>query len=398
MEEMPTMELELSETHRKIHAEALERARPWAGRTLEVRRWPLLYGTLHPGLWQDFCAAGGVGAVIPRRLGGGEQGLLALTLVMEAFASQAVLPALGILTALGALILRRNASEELQAELLPRVARGDMTLAVAVTEMEGGQSFHHLSTLVERCGERVRIHGEKAYTLGADVADRLLVVGRSRPPGGAGSGLAGLNAVVVDPRTPGLGRSEISMGARFGLRQWRLRFDECEVPASRLVGEEHGAALSLPAALDAERLLFCAWALGTTAYCLERAVERARARVVSGDRPLGIHQAVQHPLAEIEARLAAARLLTWRTAARFDAGVPQEELWKEVYRAKVLTADLVWAAADQAVQTFGGAGFDEEEGLIQLHLDARSLRINPLSQEVALSLLAQHVLGLPRSS
>lgn len=391
------MRFELSETHQKIHAAAEHLADAWADRALEARRWPLEHGALHPELWRDFCDAGCMGMMVPRDLGGSDQGLLAFALVIEAMASRAVLPALTILTGLGTLVLRQNASAELRSELLPRVARGELTLGLAVTEAESGHNFLAMQTVAERHGDTIRLQGEKIYVLGADVADRLLVVGRSRSPEGGGHGPAGTNIVLVDPRAPGVEKIEIPMGGRLGMRQFLLRFDGLEVPASQLVGEEHSASAHMLEALDAKRALFCAWALGTTRYCLDRAVERASGRVVFGERPIGTHQAIQHPLAASKARLEAAKLLTWKAASLFDTGAPHEQSAEAVTMAKFLTAELAWETADRAVQTFGGSGFNEEEGLIQLYLDARAFRTSPISQEVALNLVAEHVLGLPAS-
>ena len=135
--------------------------------------------------------------------------------------------------------------------------------------------------------------------------------------------------------------------------------------------------------------------VGNARYRVDRALDRAKERTIFGKQPIGAEQAIQHPIASLHARIAATQLLVYRAAARFDANADTMEVAAEANMAKVLTADLLFDAADHAMQTLGATAWDEREGMIDLFLDARASRSAPISQELALNFIAQHVLGLP---
>jgi alkylation response protein AidB-like acyl-CoA dehydrogenase len=162
-----------------------------------------------------------------------------------------------------------------------------------------------------------------------------------------------------------------------------------------IVGTEGQGLLALWPFTHIERMLTAALCLGNARYCVSRALSRAGERTIFGKEPIGAEQAIQHPLASLHARTQATRLLVYRAAARFDAGVETMEVAGEANMAKLLTADLLFDAADQAMQTLGATAWDEREGMIDLYLDARASRSAPISQELALNFIAQHVLGLP---
>jgi alkylation response protein AidB-like acyl-CoA dehydrogenase len=142
-------------------------------------------------------------------------------------------------------------------------------------------------------------------------------------------------------------------------------------------------------------MLTAALSVGNARYCVSRALKRAGERTIFGQRPIGAEQAIQHPLARLHARVEATRLFVYRAAARFDAGVDQLEVAGEANMAKLLSADILFDAADHAVQTLGAAAWDEREGMLDVFLDARLARSGPVSQELALNFIAQHTLGLP---
>jgi alkylation response protein AidB-like acyl-CoA dehydrogenase len=279
-------------------------------------------------------------------------------------------------------------------EWLPRVAAGETHLALAVTEPHCGHNVFRTQTTVRRDGDRFVLDGVKEITSGIDVAERVLVF--AREPREAGQeGPARFTTVLVDPGARGATRTEVPMGGREGVRQWRLQLDSVEAPADALVGAEGQGLLTLWPITHVERLLTAALSIGNSRHCIERAVSRAGERTVFGDRPIGAEQAIQHPLARLHARLEAARLLVYRTAARFDAGVDGFAVAGEANMAKLLTADLLFDAADHMMQTLGGEAWDESSGMPDLYLDARLARSGPISQELALNFIAQHVLGMP---
>jgi alkylation response protein AidB-like acyl-CoA dehydrogenase len=167
------------------------------------------------------------------------------------------------------------------------------------------------------------------------------------------------------------------------------------VPLVELVGAEGQGLLALWPFTHVERLLTAALAIGSARYCIDRALARAGERTIFGERPIGGEQAIAHPLASLHARLEATRLLVYRAAQQFDAGADTIAVAGEANMAKLLSADLLFDSADHAMQTLGGGAWDEREGMIDLYLDARLARSAPISQELALNFIAQHVLGLP---
>jgi alkylation response protein AidB-like acyl-CoA dehydrogenase len=200
--------------------------------------------------------------------------------------------------------------------------------------------------------------------------------------------------LLVDVDTPGLERQHIPTAVGMPDQQWTLFFDEVEVPADRLVGEEGGALALLFDGLNPERILAAAICTGVGMYALDKAAAYARERVVWGDTPIGAHQGVAHPLAEARIAVDAARLMAQKAAILHDAGADAGEASN---MAKLLAADAGLRALDQAIQTHGGNGLADEYGLADLWFSTRLLKTAPVSREMILNYVAQHSLGLPRS-
>lgn len=260
-----------------------------------------------------------------------------------------------------------------------------------MTEAQAGHNVFQSQTTIARDGGRFVINGVKSVTSGVELADRVVVFGRSPDTGGR----AGFTAVLVDPAAPGIERTELPMRYREGTRQYQLAFSNVEAPLDGLIGAEGQALRVLWPFTHVERLLSAALCVGSARYCISRARDHAASRTVFGQQPIGADQAIQHPLAALHASTEATRLLVYRAAARFDAGADTQKIVADANMAKLLAADVLFGAADHAMQTFGARAWDEREGLIDLFLDARAARSAPVSQELALNYLAQHVLGLP---
>ncbi|ROO87966.1 hypothetical protein EDD29_5615 [Actinocorallia herbida] len=393
------MDFTPTESQRALIAEAENAAEPWRNQALQIRQHGLDHGEYRPDFWRDYCAAGTMAALVPAEHGGTEKGLLATAFAMEAFAVRGLAPTLPVLTHAAARLITVAGSADLKARHLPGIADGSLLIGLAFTEAEAGHNFARMATFAEREGAHVRVNGAKSFISGVEIADRLLLVTRSltaeqRAEHGLPS-MAGFTALLLDPGAAGVTLTEQRLGGREGLRQWHVRLDDVRVPASDIIGLEHQAITSLFDALNIERILFTAISLGSAAHLLELAVGRARSRTVFGDRPIGSYQALQHPLARIEVQLNAARLLAYKAAALFDAGVASAEVGAAANMAKIMAADVTYAAADQTLQTFGAEGWDKEQGLVDHYLDARLFRSTPISQELALNFVAEHVLGLP---
>jgi alkylation response protein AidB-like acyl-CoA dehydrogenase len=182
-----------------------------------------------------------------------------------------------------------------------------------------------------------------------------------------------------------------------GMNQFTVVFEDVEVPEENLVGEENQGVFVMFNGLNPERILAGAGALGLTEFCLQRAVEYAKQRCVFGERPIGSYQAIQHPLADVKIRQEAVRLVVYKAAWAYDKNLPPQEVMFLANSSKYLAAELLLMAVDRAIQTYGGAGFVEDNFLILLWDSARLLKTAPLSNEMILNLTAEHILGLPRS-
>ena len=380
--------------HAEIQAQAEELASRYAERHREIRLHPFEHGELHAELWHEINEHGWPGLIVPAAHGGTEGGLLAYLVVMEALAASNLILWMPVLSAAIGHAIAEVGPDSARERWLPGIASGDALLALAVTEPECGHNVFRTQTTVRRDGDRFVINGLKAVTSGTDLAERVLVFGRTLADESE-EGARRFTTVLVDPEAPGIERTELPMRWREGARQFQLTFTDVEAPLDALLGVEGQGLLALWPFTHIERLMTAALCLGNARYCVDRALTRACERTIFGKLPIGAEQAIAHPLAHLHARIAATRLLVYRAAARFDSGADTGEVAAEANIAKVLTADLLFDAADHAMQTLGAAAWDEREGMIDLYLDARAARSLPISQELALNFIAQHVLGLP---
>jgi alkylation response protein AidB-like acyl-CoA dehydrogenase len=388
----PSESFSLPAAHADVQAQAEELAARFADVHREVRLYPFEHGELYPELWREVNDHGWSGLLFASEYGGSEGGLLAYVVVMEALAARNLILWMPVLGASIGHAIAQVGPDHARERWLGPLASGDTFLALAVTEPECGHNVFRSKTTVHRENSRFVINGLKAVTSGIDLAERVLVFGRS--PGEEGTSPQ-FTTVLVDPDASGIERVELPMRWREGARQFQLSFTDVETPAKELVGVEGQGLLALWPFTHVERLLTSALALGNASYCLSRALARAGERTIFGKQPIGAEQSIQHPLASLHARIEATRLLVYRAAQRFDAGADTMATAGEANAAKVLTADLLYDAADHAMQTLGALAWDEREGMIDLFLDARAARSAPISQELALNYIAQHVLGLP---
>ena len=375
-----------------LRADAEELAGSFAARHREVRLHPFEHGELHPELWREICGRGWPGLLVPRTRGGLEGGLSAWVVVMEALAASNLILWMPVLTAAIGHAVAEVGPEDAREQWLARIASGETFLALAVTEPQCGHNVFRSATTVRREDDHFVINGLKAVTSGVDLADRVLVFGRSPREQGTPPQFT---TVFVDPASPGIELVELPMGWREGARQFQLTFTDVQVPLEELVGAEGQGLLALWPFTHVERLLTAALAIGSARYCLSRALARAGERTIFGEHPIGAEQAIAHPLAYLHARIEATRLLVYRAAQQFDAEGATVAVIAEANMAKLLTADVLFDAADHAMQTLGAQAWDERAGMIDLYLDARAVRSAPISQELTLNYIAQHVLGLP---
>ncbi|MBK8332906.1 MAG: acyl-CoA/acyl-ACP dehydrogenase [Acidimicrobiaceae bacterium] len=346
--------------------------------------------------YRDMAAGGWIGIAIPEQYGGGGRGIVEAAAVLEEVAASGA--AMNGASALhmsifGMQPVIRHGSEQMRRRFLPAVADGSLHVAFGVTEPDAGTDTSRITTRAVRDGDHYLITGRKVWTSKALEADRILLLTRTTPLEQCRKPTDGMTLFLVDKHSPGVGVAPIPKMGRNAVASCETTYDQVVVPVADRVGEEGDGFRYLLDGLNAERVLIAAEAVGIGRVALDRAVAYAKQRVVFG-RPIGQNQGIAFPLAEAHARLRAANLMVQEAARLVDAGVPCGE---EANLAKYLAAEAGFFAADRAVQTLGGFGYATEYHVERYFREARLMRIAPISQELIMSYIAEHVLGLPRS-
>jgi acyl-CoA dehydrogenase len=348
----------------------------------------------------DFYAAlaegGWVGIAIPEEFGGGGQGIAEASIMLEEIAaSGAAMNGCSAvhLSIFGMEPVRRYGSPELAAEVLPRVARGELHVAFGVTEPDAGTDTTSIRTRAVRDGDEYVVTGAKVWTTKAPYCDLCLLLVRTTPREECAAPTAGMTLLLVDLQDPAVDITPISKLGRNAVVSCEVRYDGLRVPVERRIGEEGDGFRYLLDGLNPERILIAAEALGIGRAALAKAVQYGRDRVVFG-RPIGQNQGLAFPLAEAHMRLRAAELTIREAAWRFDQGLACGEA---ANTAKYLAADAAFFACDRAIQTHGGMGYAREYHVERYWREARLMKIAPVSQEMVLNYVSARVLGLPKS-
>ncbi len=291
--------------------------------------------------------------------------------------------------------LLRHGSAAQKQEFLPRIASGALRLqAFGVTEPTSGTDTASLQTRAVRDGDHYVVNGQKIWTSRAEHSDLMLLLARTSQPAEGRKQSDGLSVFLIDMRAA-IGNGMIIRPIRTMMNHatTEVFFDDLRIPADALIGEEGRGFRYILSGMNAERILIAAECVGDAKWFTSRSVAYARDRVVFG-RPIGQNQGVQFPISKAYARLRAAELMVAQAASLFEAGEP---CGPEANMAKLLAAEASWEAAEACVQTHGGFGFAEEYDVERKFREARLYQVAPISTNLILSHLAEHVLGLPRS-
>ena len=340
-------------------------------------------------------AAGYLAALIPEEFGGSGLGVGEASIIMEeinrsganAGACHAQMYTMGTLL--------RHGSNAQKREFLPKIASGELRLqAFGVSEPSTGSDTTQMKTLAIRKGDAYVIRGQKVWISRAEHSDLLLLVVRTTPIEEVKKRTDGLSILLVDMREAvGRGLTIRPIRTMMNHATTELFFDDLEVPAKALVGEEGKGFRYLLDGLNAERILIAAECIGDGRWFIERASKYAKERVVF-NRPIGRNQGVQFPIARAHVNVEAADLMRIRAAERFDRGEP---CGAEANMAKLLAADASWEAANVAVQTYGGFGFAEDYDIERKFRETRLYQVAPISTNLILAYVGEHMLGMPRS-
>jgi alkylation response protein AidB-like acyl-CoA dehydrogenase len=336
--------------------------------------------------WDDLREAGLTGLSLPEEHGGAG-GMLDLCIASERLAAGGFPAAkLVISTSIAGTVIARHGTEAQRARWLPGIAAGTTRFCFAFTEPEAGSNANRLRTRVTGPAGAMRLSGQKTYISALESSEAMIVVAADPQRGG-------LTLVVLALPCEGLTHHPVRMSAPSFEQQWHVFYDDVAIPEDGVLGEPGAGARTLFDGLNPERLIVASQAVGVGRWCLARAAEYASQRVVF-DVPIGAHQAVQHPLAEALIAIEGAWLLVARGARLHDAGAPAG---LESNMAKIAACDAGLAAADQALQCFGGSGYTEDTRMLQRFTYMRLLRTVPVARELALNHVATAGLGLPRS-
>ncbi|MFC8517124.1 acyl-CoA dehydrogenase family protein [Streptomyces sp. NPDC057257] len=346
--------------------------------------------------YDAFAKAGWLGIAVPEEYGGGGLGVLEASLLLEEIAASGA----GMngcstmhLTIFGLNVLARHGSEELRREVLPHAASGDLHVCFGVTEPDAGTDTTSISTFARRDGDHYVIDGRKIWITKAGDSQKMVLLARTTPRDQVDRPTKGISVFLVDVDRTAMDIRPIPKMGRNAVASNEIFIDGLRVPASARIGAEGEGFRYLLDGLNPERILLAHEALGLGRAALDAATRYARDRVVFG-RPIGQNQGIAFPLAEALTRLDAARLMARNAAWRYDRGL---ECGREANMAKFLCADAGFQAADRAVQTLGGMGYAREYHVERYFRESRLLRLAPISQEMVLNYVSQHVLGLPRS-
>jgi alkylation response protein AidB-like acyl-CoA dehydrogenase len=346
-------------------------------------------------LWNAIGEAGFLGVNVPEEYGGGGGGITELAIVAEELAA-AGCPLLVIVVspAICATIIAMFGTEAQKQRWLPRFATGELKMAFAITEPDAGSNSHNLSLTATKDGDIWRLNGQKYYISGVDECEAVMVVTRSGVDPDTGRGR--LSLFVVDTDTPGFEKQVLPVEITAPEKQFTLFFDNVEIEADRMIGDEGEGLRQVFYGLNPERILSAATANGISRYALDKAAAYATTREVWGT-PIARHQGISHPLAKAKIEVELARTMTDKASWYCDNDGDSALAGETANMAKFAAAEAALVALDQAIQTHGGNGMSTEYGLADLWGMARLLRIAPVSREMILNYVAQHSLRLPRS-
>jgi acyl-CoA dehydrogenase len=340
--------------------------------------------------------AGYLSVLIPEEYGGAGLKLSAATAILEeihragcnAGACHAQMYTMGTVL--------RHGSEKQKAKWLPQVASGKLRLqAFGVTEPSSGTDTSSLKTFAKREGnDSYVVNGQKIWTSRAEYSDLMVLLARTTPKDQARRRTDGLSVFLVDmreARKAGLTIRPIRTMMNHSTTE--VFFTDMKVPAENLIGEEGKGFRYILSGMNTERILIASESIGDAKWFIEKATNYAKERVVFG-RPIGQNQGIQFPIAKSYAAMRAAELMVKEATRKYEAG---EDCGAEANMAKMLAADAAWEAANACVQTYGGFAFAEEYDVERKFRETRLYQVAPISTNLVLSFIAEHVLGMPRS-
>lgn len=342
----------------------------------------------------ELTTGGWLSALVPKEYGGAELGLTEASIILEEINKSGGNGAAchAQMYIMGAIL--RHGSKEQKENYLPRIAKGELRLqAFAITEPTAGVDTTRISTFAEKQGNDYVINGQKVFTSRVQHSDLMLVLARTKQYDQVEKKTDGMSLFLVDLKRAGNSVKVQPIETMISHETNSVYFENLLVSDKDLVGQEHKGFFHLLDGINAERILIAAEAIGDARWFIEQSVEYSKNRVVFG-RPIGQNQGVQLPIAKAAINIEAADLMRYKAAALFDSGQP---CGKEANMAKYLASEASWEAANVAMTTFGGYGMATDFDVERKFREARLFIVAPIPNNLILTYVGEHVLGLPRS-
>jgi acyl-CoA dehydrogenase len=343
---------------------------------------------------QELTRAGWLAALIPEQYGGSGLSMKEASVILEEINRSSGNSAAchAQMYIMGALL--RHGSEEQKRRYLPQIASGEVRLqAFGVTEPDAGSDTTHIRTFARKEGDFYIVNGGKIFTSRVQHSDMMLLLARTTPYEQCEKKTLGMSIFLVDLQAAGDSLEVRPIEAMINHETNQLFFRDLKVPKENRIGEEGKGFYYILDGLNAERILVASESIGDARWFITRAVKYGKERVIFG-RPIAQNQGIQFPIAQAYAQTEAADLMRFRAADLFDAGEP---CGPEANMAKLLCSQAAWAAANATLDTYGGYGFASEYDVERKFRECRLFSIAPISNNMVLNYVAEHVLGMPRS-
>ncbi|MBK9427479.1 MAG: acyl-CoA/acyl-ACP dehydrogenase [Gammaproteobacteria bacterium] len=343
--------------------------------------------------WDALASAGILGINTPEAYGGSGLGMVALVLLQERLAERGVAPLFFVVNqGIAVPSISRHGTEAQKQRWLPAIASGEKRCCFAITEPNAGTNTFKIQTVAKEEGDHFILNGNKLFISGINDAHQVLVVAKTS----TGEGRAELTLFVVDTDSTGLSWDRMDTMLLNAEGQFFVYFDNVKVPRENVLGKVGRGIEVLFDALNPERMVVAAGAIGGGRHALARGVEYANERTIFKG-PIGAYQGLQHPMAEARAQLEAASLLVLKSAWLHDQGQPPKVVGDIANMGKLVGTDAAYKAADAALQCFGGYGFCESYDMLSHFIAARLGKVAPINREMTLNYIGEFILGLPKS-
>ena len=351
--------------------------------------------------WRVISDAGFTGIVIPEEYGGAGRGITELLIAIEELVANGC--GLGgqwylmLTEILGALSIIRHGTRQQKQKYLPGMAKGELEFCLALTEPDAGSNTLNIKTTAKKKGNTWIINGNKTFISGADRAKGMMIVARTTPKEKAPQKTLGLSLFLADLPHPAI---EISPIPKHGInysRSCEVGINELELPRDTIMPPQDRGWYSLLDTLNTERMSFTTAAVGIARLAISKAVEYSKQRRIFGDVPIGSYQALQFPIAEAYAALEAAKLMNFKAATLYDNQADPDEIGASANMAKAVAVENAIKAVYWAMQVFGGYGYAKEYDVERWWREVNLIRLAPVTQQMTLNYIGEHVLGMPRS-